>query len=212
MEELNERQVSFNDYLRIFYRGRWVIATSFLLVMAITGYITFTTKPEYEASAKLMIEDKGVEHTLFDIGGFMNKETMINNQVEILNSRSLAETVINRLLVSEFADQLELLSRKPLDSTNLLASAGQWVLGLFGAEGSSEDEVTFDDMVEDLRERLSITPIRDTDMIEIRVSAASPEEAMFITNALANAYSERNRLSSQEEIRQVKPTPLVTPL
>ncbi len=204
MEELNERQTSFNDYLRVFYRGRWVISASFLIVMAITAYITFTTEPEFEASAKLMIEDKGVEHTLFDIGGFMNKETMINNQVEILNSRSLAETVVNRMQASEFADQLEILNRKPAGTGNVLASVGKWLLGLFGKESSEEDEVTFDDLVDNLRERLSITPIRDTDMIEIRVSAASPEEAMFITNALANAYSERNRLNSQEEIRQVK--------
>ncbi|MGH7493288.1 MAG: GumC family protein [bacterium] len=204
MEELNERQVSFNDYLRIFYRGRWVIVTSFLVVMAITAGVTFTTKPEYEASAKLMIEDKGVEHALFDIGSFMNKETMINNQVEILNSRSLAETVINQLRTSEFADQLEIVNGKSAGNVNFLAGAGQWVRDLFGATESAEEEVTFDDIVEDLRERLSVTPIRDTDMIEIRVSAMSPEEAMFITNALANAYSERNRLNSQEEIRQVK--------
>lgn len=204
MEELNERQASFHDYLRIFYRGRWMIATSFLVIMAITAYLTFTTKPEYEASAKLMIEDKGVEHTLFDIGSFMNKETMINNQVEILNSRSLAETVIQRLETSEFADQLEILNRKPSSNTSLLANGGQWLMSLFGAQPSAEDELTQDDIVEELRERLSVTPIRDTDMIEIRVSAMSPEEAMFITNTLANAYSERNRLNSQEEIRQVK--------
>ena len=106
MEELHERQVSFNDYLRIFYRGRWVIFISFFAVMAITVYITWTTRAEFEASAKLMIEEKGMEHELFDIGGFMKKETMINNQVEILNSRSLAETVITRLQASEFALRL----------------------------------------------------------------------------------------------------------
>ncbi|NUO80741.1 polysaccharide biosynthesis tyrosine autokinase [candidate division KSB1 bacterium] len=204
MEELNERQVSFNDYMRIFYRGRWVIITSFLVVMAITVYLTWTTTPEFEASAKLMIEEKGMEHELFDIGSFMKKETMINNQVEILNSRSLAETVITRLQTSEFADQLELLNRNAENNMSLLADAGDWMLSWFGSRDTTKEEITFDDIVEDLRGRISITPIRDTDMIEIRVSAASPEEATFITNTLATAYSEKNRLSSQEEVRLVK--------
>ncbi len=204
MEELHERQVSFNDYLRIFYRGRWVIFISFFAVMAITVYITWTTRAEFEASAKLMIEEKGMEHELFDIGGFMKKETMINNQVEILNSRSLAETVITRLQASEFADQMEITSHREENNMSLLADAGQWMLSVFGASDTAKEEITFDDMVEDLRERITITPIRDTDMIEIRVSAASPEEATFITNTLATAYSEKNRLSSQEEVRLVK--------
>ncbi len=204
MEELHERQVSFNDYVRVFYRGRWVIITSFLVVMAITIYITWTTKPEYEASAKLMIEEKGMEHELFDLGSFMKKETMINNQVEILNSRSLAETVITRLQASEFADQLEVLNRREETNMSLLADAGQWVLHLFGASDTAKEEITLDDIVEILRGRITITPIRETDMIEIRVSAASPEEATFITNTLATAYSEKNRLSSQEEVRLVK--------
>ena len=204
MEELHERQTSFNDYMRIFYRGRWIVISSFLAVMAITSYITWTTTPEYEAKAKIMIEEKGMEHELFDIGGFMKKETMINNQVEILNSRSLAETVISRLQTSEFADQLEIINRRPTDKMSLLADAGHWVMSLFGASDTAKEEATFDDFVEDLRERITITPIRDTDMIELRVSAASPEEATFITNALTTAYSEKNRLSSQEEVRLVK--------
>jgi tyrosine-protein kinase Etk/Wzc len=204
MEELHERQVSFNDYMRVLYRGRWVVVTSFLVVMAITVYLTWTTKPEYEASAKLMIEEKGMEHELFDIGSFMKKETMINNQVEILNSRSLAETVITRLQASEYAEQLEVVNRPEETNMSLLADAGQWVLHWFGASDTAKEEITFDDMVADLRSRITITPIRETDMIEIRVSAGSPEEATFITNTLATAYSEKNRLSSQEEVRLVK--------
>jgi len=112
--------------------------------------------------------------------------------------------VIRRLESSEFADQLDLLNDQVENSNSLLADFSQWILGIFGSSTSSESEITFEDIVEDLRGRISIKPIRETDMIEIKVSASSPEEAAFICNTLSNSYSERNRLNSQEEVRQVK--------
>ncbi len=205
MEELHERQVSFNDYLRIFYRGRWVIMTAFLLVMGLTVYITFTATPEYEAAAKLMIEDKGgMQQSLFDISSFMKKETMVNNQVEILRSRTLAEIVIKRLQASAYADKLSLLKPPDQHASGLFADAGRWISDLLSFNGDDSDEYTIEDMIIELRDRLVITPIRDTDMIEIRVTGPTAEEAAFITNTLAQAYSEKNRLESQEEVRQVK--------
>ncbi len=205
MEELHERQVSFNDYLRIFYRGRWVIVTTFLLVMGLTVYMTFTATPEYEAAAKLMIEDKGgMEQSLFDISSLMKKETMVNNQVEILRSRTLAEIVIRRLQDSEIASRITLLYPPDQQDTGLVADIGRWASNLLSFSSDSSDQFTIDDMIIELRDRLIITPIRDTDMIEIRVTGPTAEEAAFITNTLAQAYSEKNRLESQEEVRQVK--------
>ena len=205
MEELHERQVSFNDYLRIFYRGRWVIVTTFLLVMGLTVYMTFTATPEYEAAAKLLIEDKGgMEQSLFDISSLMKKETMVNNQVEILRSRTLAEIVIRRLQDSEIASRITLLYPPDQQDTGLVADISRWASNLLSFSSDSSDQFTIDDMIIELRDRLIITPIRDTDMIEIRVTGPTAEEAAFITNTLAQAYSEKNRLESQEEVRQVK--------
>jgi tyrosine-protein kinase Etk/Wzc len=205
MEELHERHVSFNDYLRIFYRGRWIIATTFLVVLAITAYVTFTATPEYEAAAKIMIEEKGgMEDSIFDIGGFIKKETMVNNQVEILKSRMLAETVVKRLQASELAGKLALLNPPENGKAGVFADAGRWIQGLVGFGSDTVEQRTIDDIIEDLQDRLTITPIRDTDMIELKVTGDTPEEAAFVTNTLATAYSEKNRLESQEEVRQVK--------
>jgi len=205
MEEIQERQVTFNDYLRIFYRGRWIVMTTFLLVMGLTVYMTFTAMPEYEASAKLMIEDKGgMEQSLFDISSFMKKETMVNNQVEILRSRTLAETVIKRLQESEMAGNLTLLNPPDQRPAGIFSDAGRWISDLFSFDSDTSDVHTIEDMMVEFRERLIIAPIRDTDMIEIKITGSTPKEAAFITNTLAQAYSEKNRLESQQEVRQVK--------
>ena len=92
MQEPQERQVTFKDYIRVLYRGRWIIVISFFAVVLSTAYFTFTMEPVYEASAKIMIEEEGgVGENLFELTSFMKKETMINNQVEIHLKGSINE-------------------------------------------------------------------------------------------------------------------------
>jgi len=196
-----ERQLTVHDYLRVLYRGRWVILVSFLSVLAATLYYTFTAEPEYEASAKLMVEQQsGVSQSLFDFSTMMKKETMINNQVEILRSRSLAENVVEELRSTPEAGRLRLLGNEPEGSRSRLK---EW-FGRTGREASLDDPLFLDLVVENLRSQLTVAPIRNTDMIEIKVTAPSPSEAAFVTNAVAGAYQEMNRAQSQAEVRQVK--------
>lgn len=207
MDEKFEHELNLKDIVRVFYRGRWVIISSFCAVMFLTVYYTFTVTPEYEASAKVIVQEESARGMdIFDIGGFMQQETMINNQVEILKSRTLAETVIKKLQKSDLANQLEILQTGQYaeKSRSMVAGFKNTIKGLLGLE-AKKDQYTLDDKVEVLMEdRLSITPIRNTDMIEIKVTAVTPKEAAFIANNLTRAYQEKNRKMSQEEVRQVK--------
>ena len=104
-----EQQINIQDYLRIVYRGRWIILASFLLVLLITAYFTFSSKPVYEATAKIMIESQGsMERALFDVNYLGNQTTLITNQVEILKSRMLAENVVHFLEAVPYRDSLEI--------------------------------------------------------------------------------------------------------
>ncbi|MBN2411866.1 polysaccharide biosynthesis tyrosine autokinase [candidate division KSB1 bacterium] len=205
-----ESQFNFNDYIRVLYKGRYVIIISFLLVMLITVYYTFTTEPIYEAGAKIMIEEQaGVGESLFDITSMMKKETMINNQVEILKSRTLAEQVINKLQASEYADQLRILGNLPegvRNKGNLLSSVKKFLKKILmrSADEEPSEEQIFNSIVQDLRDVISINPIRNTDMIEIRISAFSAMEAAYLSNAVASEFVKMNKTQSQAEVRQVK--------
>ena len=210
MQEPQERQVTFKDYIRVLYRGRWIIVISFFAVVLSTAYFTFTMEPVYEASAKIMIEEEGgVGENLFELTSFMKKETMINNQVEILKSRTLAERAINDLQESEYADKLRILGNEPENGKrrgNQIKAITGWFFSVFKSksEGGETEELSFDDFVEDLRDNISVSPIRNTDMIDIKLSALSPFEAAYITNTVASAYKEFNQNQSQAEVRQVK--------
>jgi capsular exopolysaccharide synthesis family protein len=180
LAESDERTVSIHDYLRIFHRRRWIIILTFFTTLIAATIFSLVVNPIYEAKTTLMIEkDGGMRRSLFGISGFMERETEINNQVEILKSRSLAEEIVNRLQNSPERARFDLLKAT--------------------AEGASED-----DLVEALRDNLTIVPLRDTDIIEIKYRAGTPWEAAYIANAYADRYYQRDLEFSRGEITEVR--------
>jgi len=177
--ELQQKELTLHDYLAVLFRGRWTIAATFVVVVLAVTYYTFTTDPVYEASTTIMIDEKqGMGETLFDVSGFSQQRTLINNQVEILKSRSLNQAVIARLQNSDRHDSLELLRDLGTEKTYL-------------------------DVLNLLRESTTVSPIRDTDLITIRVRAPSPSEAVYLAETITQVYQEMDRNFSRGEISQV---------
>jgi tyrosine-protein kinase Etk/Wzc len=191
--------VSWRDYVRIFYRGRLAILLTFLVIFAGSILITFTTEPVYEASVRLMLVDQSsVGQSLFDFTSMMTKETLMNNQVEILKSRTLAEGVVRDLKRSKYAATLGVLERPDTIDVGFSLSA---LLGF--AKDSWEEEEIFDHQVKDLREQLAVRHIRNTDMIEIKFQAHSPEEAAIVSNMVGFVYERISQEESRAEVQQV---------
>lgn len=219
MDQQHERQVTIQDYLRILYRGRWIIVISFLTVVGFVFYYTFTATPIYRATAKVMITDNGgVQQTLFNVVDFMEKEKKINNQVEILNSRTLAENVIKKLIASENANNLWILGNASENDKNYFSfeKIKKILTGGFNANDvvqkpspnndmlAEEFDEGFSGSIKTLQGNISVDPIRNTDMIRISVTAPSPTEAAYLANTVARVYKEQNQIASQEEVRKVK--------
>lgn len=220
MNQQLERQVTIYDYVSILYRGRWIILISFLTVVGFVVYYTFTATPIYRATVKVMItENSGVQQTLFNVVDFMEKEKKINNQVEILNSRTLAENVIEKLLASNNADKLWILGYIPEDRRNyfsLKRKLSQFWASILNTQsdakrheqerldGDPESSENMNSFITQLQNSISVDPVRNTDMIKISVTAPSPFEAAYIANTVAEVYKEQNQIASQEEVRKVK--------
>jgi len=220
MDQQHERQVTIHDYVRILYRGRWIILISFFTVVGFVFYYTFTATPIYRATVKVMITDNGgVQQTLFNVVDFMEKEKKINNQVEILNSRTLAENVSRKLILSKDAEKLWVLGNafeNTKNHLNIKKKFKQFLAGVFNIENTAKKQSQntftinkdFDEKLNHsiklLQGNISVDPIRNTDMIRISVTAPSPTEASYIANTVAQVYKEQNQIASQEEVRKVK--------
>ncbi|KAA3612036.1 MAG: polysaccharide biosynthesis tyrosine autokinase [Calditrichaeota bacterium] len=182
VQDQQNQNVTLTDYLRIVYRGRWLILFSFLVVFTATVYYTFTTNPVYESSTTIIIEsNKGMGNALFDFNSFGNQNTHIANQIEIIKSRSLAERVIKTMELSNVRDSLTLFHPNK--------------------EGEYK---TLRDMVAIISERMEVINKKDTDIIEITIQAPSAFEAAFVTNTLAGEYEEASSEFNQGEIRDLR--------
>lgn len=178
----DEEQVSLQDYLRILYRGRWIILVSFLVVMIATVYFTFTAPKVYEAFGTIIVESQGtMERNLFDLTYMGNQTTLITNQVEILKSRKLAEFVISFLEDQPYRDSLIIF--QPSEDGSYMNKRQQvnWIMS-----------------------HMEVNPKKDTDVIEVKFQAGSPMEAAIITNAVIDRFKFLNRTMNVEELVELR--------
>ena len=169
------RQFTIHEYLAILYRGRWLILATFVFTLAAASFVTISKPTFYDAKTTILIDNKvGVTEALFDLDGIISQKTWIKNQVEILKSRALAQAVIEHLLTVPERDSLQLIrgigtTRTALDATQKLQTL------------------------------VIITPVRDTDLIEIQVTGPTPFEAAFLANSFAQTYVDLDREFSRRE-------------
>jgi tyrosine-protein kinase Etk/Wzc len=180
--QFEDQPVRINDYLRKVYRGRWIIIISFLIVFSATAYISYTTPPTFEASCLVIVDEEGgLDRALFGASSYGKQLTGLNNQLQILKSRQLAAKVVDNLLNSPQRDSLR----------------------LFHVEKPTEEIDYYDLGIERVLRSLAVSLVRDTDIIQIKMRAASAWEAAFLANSVARAYEELDQESSSKEITQV---------
>lgn len=90
-----EKEVHLSDYLNVLHR-RWKIAllVCLLVFSGVTAY-TFIRTPIYEAAATLEVQKGQKQGMLSDLG--MDSENTLATEIEVLQSRTLAEQVVRRL-------------------------------------------------------------------------------------------------------------------
>jgi tyrosine-protein kinase Etk/Wzc len=178
----NQKEISFQDYLIVLKRRKWLIVGAFLTTFFAALVFSFMAQPIYESSTTLMIEEGGgVKKELFEISSFIKQETNIKNQVEILKSRTLAEAVLKSLLSSQYRKiwEKEVWRRNPQRKNS-------------------------SDMVSILQKNTKVVPFKETDIIEVKVTAPTPELCAFLANTIALEYYNQNLLVSRGEITEVR--------
>jgi tyrosine-protein kinase Etk/Wzc len=178
----NEQQLNIQDYLRVLYRGRWIILIAFLGVLIVTAIFTFTADPVYQAKAKILVDSQGsMQRAIFDVNYLNPQSTAISNQVEILKSRTLTERVVLVLEAAQYRDSLEIFQPDPDGNYMPLRQQVDWI-----------------------QDHLEVLPKTDSDIIEIIFSAGSPFEAAEICNVVARSYRSLNKEFNLTEFKDLR--------
>ena len=105
IHSLHEENINLQElFLKFIHFWRWFLIST-IIVGLITAYYLRRTIPEYNVSATILIKDakKGVGDAMSeiaafqDLGLFSNSLNSLDNEIEILKSRSLLAKVIKKL-------------------------------------------------------------------------------------------------------------------
>src|SRR6267142_1696206 len=175
---------SLNTYWDILLKHRWLILAVAFACMSLLTIYSFMTKPEYRATARILVEPDNSEvqnvNDLFHTSMSGDEFTFLATQVDVLRSDNLAWQTIQELQLEqtpEFAKNLKQINRNSLDATRskLLAA---------------------------FADRFIVERKRDTRMIEVSFDSTNAQLAARVVNALVKNYIEYNFRMKYDATRQ----------
>ncbi|MFT6917142.1 MAG: succinoglycan biosynthesis transport protein ExoP [Motiliproteus sp.] len=183
--------IDLRQYWLTLMRHKGGILGFSMVVTLLSALVVFSLEPVYRATATLLIESKQANVvSIEEIYGLdaSNSEYYMT-QFEILKSRKLAEMVVTKY---QLVDHPE-FNRPPGAFTfDWRALAGQLLPDLLPAKEEPSAERLLQIQVMAFMARLTIAPVRKTQLVKISFDAYDPHFAAKIANALGEAYIDSN--------------------
>lgn len=199
--QINDKQINVQDYLRVLLKHRWAIITVFAVVFVSVVLFTFTATPIYQATTRLIIEKDdpkvvSVQEVMsVDSSGLDYYQT----QYKIIESRTVAREVIKRLKLAE-SEEFAPKARANWFG-DLKAGIREGIASLRALLQTDAPPTTAREpgeidpespLVSAFVDRIKVTPIRNSRLVDIGFEAKDPVLAARIANTLARAYIDLN--------------------
>jgi len=180
---LQEKGPDLRRYLKTLFTHRWMIVATTAVITAIAIAIIANIPSRYQAVASLVFElDQAnlvsVEE-IYDLGN--QRREYILTQTQMLQSRQLAERVIQRLSLSE----------NPEFSPGQVGTTMGMIFSFSGSEADdpgTTDSGEIDAITTTFLKRLTIEPVRNTNIVRVKFEAQSPVLAAQIANTLVEEF------------------------
>ncbi|WP_105103529.1 GumC family protein [Microbulbifer pacificus] len=183
---LQEEVIDLRQYWRIVDRFKWRIAALSIAVTMITAMVVFSMTPRYQATATLMIEaEQAKALSIEEVYGLdSSRKEYFLTQFEILKSKRIAERVVTLMGLDSHPEFDPEQQEGGFSIRAMLPFLSQ-------EEPLSEEEarqVKLQQVTEAFIERLSIAPVRNTQLVKITFESESPKLAADVANKVAEVY------------------------
>jgi exopolysaccharide transport family protein len=186
--------------LRILRVRREIILITAATIIALTLIILFQMTPYYAASSVVMLDQQknNVEDVASVLSGLPTDPAGIQNQVQILTSRNLAQHVIDRL---------------QLQNDSYFENSGGWTkyleylnpISWFSKPrlqpGARDNDERRNLLIDRFEKNLVVAPIGLSTAIRVTYELPDPQQAAAVANAVADAYVE-DQLNAKFEATQ----------
>ncbi|MEE9165890.1 MAG: polysaccharide biosynthesis tyrosine autokinase [Candidatus Neomarinimicrobiota bacterium] len=205
--------MTLRDYVRLVVAGKWWIIVSALCFLSVSAYLTSKKRPVYETATVVMIENRNQTQGVFGMGDFDDSWGM-TNEIELIKSRSMAEAVVEELWNSEHRNHLYLFgtrefvtrSEKPKRWFKSVITFGGWDVGKIAVKQFNQpfSEQIAQQYSGAVKGRLTVSHLRYTDLLKIRMRSEDPNEAALLANTVANVYKQKDREFASERTLEMK--------
>ncbi len=173
ISEQDEKEISLQDILYILRRRiLWVLGT-FVVVVAAVGVYLYLATPIYEATVTMRVEPTQSGFSLENMFTNTSGTSRIATEVELIKSRSNIVETINRLGLYE-----------------------QYL-----AEHEWDEPPSINALVSRVRGSISVSTVRDTNIVSISVQNSNRNRAMDTANMLAMVYNDMLKGIAQNEFQ-----------
>jgi polysaccharide biosynthesis transport protein len=189
-DRAREEGIELLHYWNTINRKKGPIIGLAAMVSIIAWLVAYTMTPIYLATATLLIESQRANVVSIEevYGLDTHAQQYYKTQFEILESRPLAERVINKLVLTDHAEF------KPREKSKLFDFDWRSKLPFTQPIFTTTPEAPARDpavaATGQYMENLSIAPVRSTQVVHVHYQSADPTLAANIANAHANAYIE----------------------
>ena len=200
----DERHLS--DYLRVIYKRRWVAIPAFVIVFVIGAINSFRQTPIFESRTQILIEKDtpkvGNLNTMFQENDGWYNDDFYQTQYRILQSRSLARKTVEimNLPAHPAVQSAAAPPSMSFSLTGLASGAAGAIKRMVSGEKAVESPApapaepgdTLTPYVGLVLGSLTVSPVRNSRLVELRLSSTDPKLAADMANAHAKAYIQQN--------------------
>ena len=205
-ESNQEKIIDFQGYWTVVMKFKWKIFIFSLLATLLATIIVISLPPVYRATASLLI--KASRDNTVSIDSVYSLDTSRDDyfltQFEILKSRSITEKVIDELQLTLHPEFF------PPEKNLMVAQVKSYVKSFIPVELLQKDPVDLlqndkenelylrskkVELINSFQEKLLITPIRNTQLVNISFDAKDPQLAALIANSVGDVYIRQEMLA-----------------
>jgi succinoglycan biosynthesis transport protein ExoP len=185
--------IDFPELFRTFNRYKWGVVAIAVLTASAAALVAFSMRPTFRGAATVLIEPKSerpVKYAdVYDPG--YEGDQYLTTQFALLSSRDLAEKTIDKLGLMEKRD---LIGGDDPEASSNKFDLRKWLPFLPERPDRSDTVEARNELresvVKDFMERVTIDPIRRTQLVVVQFDSYSPELSAQVANTLADLYIE----------------------
>jgi capsular exopolysaccharide synthesis family protein len=208
----NEEIIDLGQYWRTIKRAKWSIIAVTFVCLLIGGLIASSAVPIYRASAKILADPQQPnanrnEQYIASALVFLYYET----QYEIIRSRNIAETVVDKLgLVEKYKKaQLENKNQQTSGLSSTIKELKTEFTALFSKESKTIKVAPTDAelkimLASSIQAGIEVSGGKQSQIINVSYTSPDPEEAARIINAISDAYIQFGLESRLGEVKNTE--------